>query len=71
MEFSNEEAESNCFMENPEDDELTFHFSYNDLFRKCKKLNKESCNLKHFVSTSKTTISSTEIENKNLLEEKS
>lgn len=56
-------------MTNHEEKEVTSHFSYYDLFHIYKKLNKETSKLKHFVFTSKSTTSSLEFENKNLLEE--
>lgn len=46
---------------------LTFKFTYNELFRICKILDMDSNKLKYLVSTSKTTIFSVEIENQNLL----
>lgn len=56
-------------MENDEDDKVTSYFTYDQLFHICKKLNKESSQLKHIVSVSKNNISYLEIENKNLLEQ--
>lgn len=55
-----------CFMENHEDKEVTSYFNYNELFCICNSLNKESSKLKHLISTSKATISSIEIKDKNV-----
>lgn len=62
--------EANIFLtENHQDDDKTSHFSYQNLFLICKKITKETCKLEQTISTSKDSISSFELKNKNLLEE--
>lgn len=56
-------------MPNHEEDEITSHFSYHDLFYICNKLNKETNKFEQLVFISKDIISSIEFENKNLLRE--
>lgn len=45
MESSNKEEEKLYLTKNHQDDEITSHFSYQDLFRICKKLTKETSKL--------------------------
>lgn len=52
MDSSNEEVNI-CLMANHEDNEVTYHFSYHDLFQICKKLNKETSKLEQIFSNSK------------------
>lgn len=58
-----------CLIADHNENNVTLHFPSHDLFHICKKLNKETNQLKQFVSTSKETIPSLEFENKNFLEE--
>lgn len=64
----NEEANI-CFIEDREVNKIAYNFLYPNLFRICKKLNKETSKLKRPVSNFKETIFFIEIENENLLEE--
>lgn len=66
MDSLNEEAKI-CLMANHEDNEVTYHFSYHDLFQICKKLNKETSKLEQIFSNSKETTPFFEIENENLI----
>lgn len=68
MKSSNDEEEKcNIFlMENHQEDGVTYHFSYHDLFRICKKITKETNKLEQKNSTSKGIISSLESKNKTL-----
>lgn len=56
-------------MVNHQDDEVTSHFSYQDLSHICKKPTKETSKFEQTISNSKDIIYSLELKNKNLLEE--
>lgn len=62
MESLDDEEANICLMVNNEEDEVTLNFSYRDLFCNLKKLNKASSKVRQLVSTSKTIISTLEIE---------
>lgn len=66
---SYEKKENTNLIENHKEDEVTSHFTYDDLFHKHIKLNKETSKLKYIVCTFKTTIYFIKIESKNLLED--
>lgn len=69
MEYWDKE-EANLYLTiNHQDDEVTSHFSYQDLFRIYKKLTKEGSELEPIISTSKEITSSLELKNKNLFRE--
>lgn len=42
MDFSDDEEANICLMAEPEEDEVTLHFSYHDLFHIFQKLNRET-----------------------------
>lgn len=54
MKSSYKEEVNLCLMENHQDDEVTSHFSYQDLFCICSKLTKETTKLKQIISPPKT-----------------
>lgn len=56
-------------MANHEEDKVNYYFTYNELFFKCKQLDKKSSKIKHIVYTSKTIISFLEMKNQKTLEE--
>lgn len=58
-----------CIMTNHEEDKVTSYFSYQDLFHICINLTRKTSKLEQIVSSSKNTIFSLRLKNKNLLEE--
>ena len=69
MEFLDKEEVNPYLTASYQDDKVTFHFSFQDLFHIYKKLIKEMSKLEQIIFTSKDTISSLELKNKNMLEE--
>lgn len=69
MEFLDKEEVNLYLTASYQDDKVISHFSFQDLFHIYKKLIKEMSKLEQIISTSKDTISSLELKNKNILKE--